>query len=284
MMKEEQPKQIDAVFLAGKSARVICLISAKFLLHCSLDSITKGEREVCVSRYKDYKVNDAREFIAALAFFDIAQSPMQDVSLIVSLGRILSGFNALLLRPFFIEAFQRNDPAIVSIFTRDVERVATTYRCERNSPPLLQRIPATTSNFIWCKCLFKLLNTLEEVLKIAVRGIFTDLEMKVSMVQKTEIKTDVPGTMKRKSEEWASGIPDHYKDRFVTLVVGRDHEILLMSNVKPAGERKPAPLGPRRRKGSKVVGVFTFVVTSGLMSKELVALCKQAREWDAASR
>jgi hypothetical protein len=97
MMKEEQPKQVDAVFLAGKSARILCSISAKFLLHCSLDLLTKGKRGVCVSRYQDYKIDEAREFIAALAFVDIAQSLMQDVSLIVSLGWILSGFNALLL-------------------------------------------------------------------------------------------------------------------------------------------------------------------------------------------
>jgi hypothetical protein len=87
MMKEEQPKQVDAVFLAGKSARIICSISVKFVLHCSLDSLTKVKRRVCVSRYKDYKVDDAREFIAALAFVDVAQLPMQDVPLIVSLGR-----------------------------------------------------------------------------------------------------------------------------------------------------------------------------------------------------
>jgi hypothetical protein len=138
MMKEKQPKQVDAVFLARKSPRIICSISAKFLLHCSLDSLTKGKRGVRVSRSKDYKVDDACEFIAALAFVDIVQSPMLDVSLIVSLGRILSGFNALLLRPFFIEAFQRNDLAIVSIFNRDVERVATTYRCERKSRLMCQ--------------------------------------------------------------------------------------------------------------------------------------------------
>jgi hypothetical protein len=100
MMKEEQSKQVGAVFLAGKSASIICSISAKFLLDCSLNWLTKGKRWVCVSRYKDYKVDDAREFIAALAFVDIAQSPIQDVSLIVSLGRILSGFNSLLLCPF----------------------------------------------------------------------------------------------------------------------------------------------------------------------------------------
>jgi hypothetical protein len=117
-----------------------------------------------------------------------------------------------------------------------------------------------------------------------VREIFTDPETKASMVHTTEVKTDVSGTMKRKIEKWASGIRDDYKDRLATPVIRRDHKILLMSNVKPAGERKPAPLGPRRRKGDKVVGAFTFVLTSGLISKELAALPKQAREWDAASR
>jgi hypothetical protein len=79
-------------------------------------------------------------------------------------------------------------------------------------------------------------------------------------------------------------IRDHYKDRLATPMIGRAHEILPMSNVKSAGKRKPAPLGPRRRKRGKVVGAFTSILTSGLMSKELAALRKQTREWDAASR
>jgi hypothetical protein len=165
----------------------------------------------------------------------------------VIIGDILGKFVARY--PF---AFAKVLSRYFGMFNRDVERVATTYRRERNSPPLLQGIPATTWNFIWCKCLPKLLNTLEEVLKIAVREIFTDPEMKVSMVQKTEVKTDVPGTMKRNSEEWAPGIHDHYKDRLATPVISRDHKILPMSNVKSAGERKPVPLGSRRRKGAKL--------------------------------
>jgi hypothetical protein len=50
-------------------------ISAKGLLQCSLDSFTKGKRGACVYQYKDCKVNDAREFIAALAFINIMKSP-----------------------------------------------------------------------------------------------------------------------------------------------------------------------------------------------------------------
>jgi hypothetical protein len=93
LIKEEQPKQADTV---------------------------------CVSRHKDCKVDDAREFIVAFALVDIPKSPIQDVSLIVSLGQIIPGFNTL-LRPFLIEAFQRDDPATVSMFNRDVECIATTY-------------------------------------------------------------------------------------------------------------------------------------------------------------
>jgi hypothetical protein len=72
------------------------------------------------------------------------------------------------------------------------------------------------SNFIWCNCLLELLNTLEEVLMIAVPEIFTDPKMKVSMVDKTEVKTDVSGTMRAKIGEWAPGIRDDYKDRIAT--------------------------------------------------------------------
>jgi hypothetical protein len=111
--------------------------------------------------------------------------------LIVLLGQNLSGFSALLLRPFLIEAFRRRDPAVVSIFDQNVERITTSCRCERNSHPLLRGVRSTTSNFIWCNCLLKLLNKLEEVVKIAVREIFTDPGMKASMVDKTEVKTDV---------------------------------------------------------------------------------------------
>jgi hypothetical protein len=106
MMKEKQPKQADMIFLAGKSSRIIFSISTKDLLQCSLSSLSKGKRSVCVSRYKDCKVDHGRELIAALAFVDILKSPIQDVSSIVSLGQIMTSFNALLPCPFFVEAFQ----------------------------------------------------------------------------------------------------------------------------------------------------------------------------------
>jgi hypothetical protein len=169
MMKEGQPKQADKVSFAGKSSRIIISISAKGLLQCSLDSFTKGKRGVCVSRYKDCKIDDARKFIAALAFVDIPKSPIRDVSSIVLLGQIMTGFNALLLRPFFVEASQRDYPTIVSIFDRDVECIATTYRCERYSPPLLQGPLATASDCIWCNCLLKLLNRLRRLLRSQYR-------------------------------------------------------------------------------------------------------------------
>jgi hypothetical protein len=51
-------------------------ISAKGLLQCSIDLFTKGKRGACVYQYKDCKVNDVHEFIAALAFIDILKSPI----------------------------------------------------------------------------------------------------------------------------------------------------------------------------------------------------------------
>jgi hypothetical protein len=79
----------------------------------------------------------------------IAVWAIQDVSSVVSLGQILTGFNALLRRPFFIESFQRQNSAIIALFNRDVERIAITYRLEKNAPPQLKGVPPTTSNFIW---------------------------------------------------------------------------------------------------------------------------------------
>jgi hypothetical protein len=59
---------------AGNSRRIIFSISAKGLLRCSLDWCTIGKRGVCVYRYKDGKVDDAREFVAALASVIIPKS------------------------------------------------------------------------------------------------------------------------------------------------------------------------------------------------------------------
>jgi hypothetical protein len=95
----------------------------------------------------------------------------------------------------------------VSIFNRDVKRIATTCRCERNCPPLVRGVPPTTSNFIWCNGLLERLNTFEEVLKIGVPENFTDPELKASLVDMMEVKTDVSRTMRTKIEEWASGDP-----------------------------------------------------------------------------
>jgi hypothetical protein len=119
------------------------------------------------------------------------------------------------------------------------------------------------------------LNKLEEVFEIAVPEIFAAPETKAPMVDKKEVKTDVSGTMRTKAEKWASGIRDDYKDHLKTRLISRDREILLRSNAKPAGERKPAPPRPPRKKEDKVVAAFTFVLTSGLMPKELAVLRKQ---------
>jgi hypothetical protein len=75
---------------------------------------------------------------------------------------------------------------------------------------------------MWCNCLIKLVNRLEEVLTIAVPDIFTDPEMKASMVDMTKVKTDVSETMKTKIKEWASGIRVDYKDRLKLQLISRD--------------------------------------------------------------
>jgi hypothetical protein len=76
--------------------------------------------------------------------------------------------------------------------------------------------------FIWCNCFIELVNTLEEVLVIAVPDIFTDPEMKASMVDMTEVKIDVSGTMRTKIKEWASGIGVDYKYRLKIQLISRD--------------------------------------------------------------
>jgi hypothetical protein len=135
--------------------------------------------------------------------------------------------------------------------------------------------PSDESNFIWCNCLLKLLNTLKEVLKMAVSESVTDPEMKALMVDKTEGKTDASLTMRMKIEEWGSGIRGDYKNGLATPLIGKGPEIMLMLNLKPAGERRLAPPRRPRKKGGKVVAAFTFVLTFCLMPKGLVALRKQ---------
>jgi hypothetical protein len=94
---------------------------------------------------------------------------------------------------------------------------------------VLRGVPPTTPNFIWCSCLLELLSTLEEVLQIAVQEIFTDPEIKRSMVNMTEVKTDVSGTMRMKIGEWASGIRDDYKDRVQTALISSNAKTRILS-------------------------------------------------------
>jgi dynein heavy chain len=107
------------------------------------------------------KVSDA-QFSAVIkelnvAFLDvdiravaIAIWAIQDAASIVSLGQVLSGFNALLRRPFFIDEFQRQYPHIVSLFRNDVQALSITFHEGKGNPPQLQGVPATASSFIWC--------------------------------------------------------------------------------------------------------------------------------------
>jgi dynein heavy chain len=159
----------------------------------------------------------------------IAVWAIQDVSSVVSLGQILTGFNALLRRPFFIESFQRQNSAIIALFDRDVEKIATTYRLEKNAPPQLKGVPSTTSNFIWCNGLIQRLSALEELLSITIPEIMTDPEMKTALAEMYEVRASVKETMNQKIEEWASGIKDDYKGRLKVPLITRDPETRLLS-------------------------------------------------------
>jgi hypothetical protein len=79
----------------------------------------------------------------------IAIAAIEDVPSIVSLGQILSGFNALLYRPYFIEAFKAQYLQIISLYNKDLEEINATYREEKNDPPELHDLPPTTSKFFW---------------------------------------------------------------------------------------------------------------------------------------
>jgi dynein heavy chain len=53
--------------------------------------------------------------------------------------------------------------------------------------------------------------------------------MKASLVDMTEVKTDMSGTMRTKIKEWASGIRDDYKDRLKTPLINSNGETRLLS-------------------------------------------------------
>ena len=159
----------------------------------------------------------------------IAIWAIQDVSSIVSLGQILSGFNALLKRPFFISSFKSQYQYIVDLFSKDLEAIAYTYRTERVNPPILHGIPPTTSDFIWCNGLLQRLIALEDTLQNTVPEIFTDPAMIEANKKKNELMENIKNTMTEKISQWANSITDNYKDKLKNPLLIRDPNTRLLS-------------------------------------------------------
>ncbi|KAK8861127.1 hypothetical protein M9Y10_012822 [Tritrichomonas musculus] len=183
----------------------------------------------------DNRFNDIMNEVEA-AFNDldiravaIAIWAIQDVSSIVSLGQILTGFNALLRRPFFVQSFQKQYPFIIELFEKDVQEIAITYREGKTDPPLLQGIPPTTSRFIWCNGLIERLKTLVNTLHISIPEILDDPGMKEPVHNKEELQANIEETMTAKITEWSSTIKDDYKDKLKTPLITRDPETHLLS-------------------------------------------------------
>ena len=164
----------------------------------------------------------------------IAIWAIQDVSSIVSLGQILTGFNALLRRPFFIESFHRNYPQIIELFESDVEKIAQTYREERSNPPQLYGIPPTTSKFIWSNGLLQRLKALIDTLQLSIPEILDDPGMEEPLNTKNELQKRIEATMAEKINNWSSGISGDYKEKLKTPLLARDpHTRLLSLNFDP---------------------------------------------------
>jgi dynein heavy chain len=159
----------------------------------------------------------------------IAIWAIQDVGCIVSLGQVLSGFNALLRRPFFIEQFQRQYPHIVSLFRNDVQEVSLAFREGNGSPPQLQSVPAAMSSFIWCNGLSQCLKILVEMLKNTIPEIFGDPAMKEALGKMDELRQSIKETTHAKIAEWCSGISDDFKQRLTAQLMLRDPKTRLLS-------------------------------------------------------
>ena len=159
----------------------------------------------------------------------IAIWAIKDVSSIVSLGQVLSGLNALLRRPFFMETFRQQYTMVVDLFNRDVDLISLTFRQEKANPPLLEGVPQTTSRFIWCHGLIMRLQTLEDTLRNTIPEIFSDPSMKDSLKHMYEVKASIEKTMEKKIDEWASSISSDYKEKLKTSLLIRDENTRLLS-------------------------------------------------------
>ena len=192
-------------------------------LDCDLFKISDSEFNAIMKEI-DLSFDDLDVRAVAIAIWAI-----QDVSSIVSLGQILTGFNALLRRPFFIDQFQRQYPQIISLFEKDVEQIALTYRAGKSQPPPLQGIPPTTSNFIWCNGLIQRLQSLEDILKLSIPEIISDPGMKEPLQTMHELKAAIEQTMIKLITQWAGDIHDDFKDRLKTPLLARDPQNRLLS-------------------------------------------------------
>ena len=159
----------------------------------------------------------------------IAIWAIKDASSIVSLGQVLSGLNALLRRPFFIETFQKHYLMVVNLFKHDIDLISITYRQEKNNPPKLYGVPETTSKFIWSNGLIQRLKTLTETLKNTIPEIFDDPSMKEALKQMKVLKKAIKKTMGGKVNKWAGTISGDYKDKLKLHLIVRDPSTRLLS-------------------------------------------------------
>ena len=199
-------------------------VESKFTgLDCNLLEISDSEFEKVLSEIEtDFNDLDVRA--VAIAIWAIT-----DVSSTVSLGQILSGFNALLRRPFFISSFKSQYQTIIELFNKDVEDIGTTYRLERQNPPILHGIPPTTSDFIWCNGLLSRLNVLVDTLQSSIPEIFEDPGMIQAVSKKEELAENLKNTMTEKISKWASSITENYKDKLKKPLILRDPKTRLLS-------------------------------------------------------
>lgn len=159
----------------------------------------------------------------------IAHWAIEDVSSVVSLGQILSGLNALLRRPFFIESFKKLYPAIIDLFERDVSLINETYHNEKSKPPALIGIPETTSDFIWCNGLIQRLKTMEEIFQNTIPEIFYDPGMRRALEKMHDVQASIEQTESEKISMWASSITEDYNEKLKTPLIVRDPETRLLS-------------------------------------------------------
>ncbi|KAH0788142.1 Dynein heavy chain family protein [Histomonas meleagridis] len=190
-----------------------------------VDLLTISDEEfsrICKEIQTDFLDLDVRA--VAIAIWAI-----QDVSSIVSLGQILSGFNALLRRPFFIESFKKQYPQIITLFNQDIENISNTYRLGKNCPPKLYGVLPTTSDFIYFHGLIQRIKSIKESLKNTIPEIFEDPGMKEPLKRMKELKKTIESTQKSMIQKWSSTISEDYKDKLKKPLISRDEETRLLS-------------------------------------------------------